>query len=461
MVSPETAAVQYGTCKNCDCREFEQQKGNKRCRGCGHGQTLHNAITESASTVGNIKLSFKDRLRLVQRPQRTLGASFYIWRNFILWSVITILILPGLLLPRLPITFDRGVADDWYVCTASAFALAIAYSAIAHAHAKTKEKRRLTKVLCCVNGIALASYLLQIFRLTPTFMDYVGHPVDPSRFLEWLATCPVLIYLISEITRNHGMASTTATYDYALIIAGFFASAMKQPYSEIFATISTCFFIHTLWNLMHMYDAAIEGKTKSRLNKESLRSAKYVTFGAWWAFTISWYIQRRPFITSRSKIVTYEQGEICFCVSDIFAKVFLTLILVNATIEESQEEIASRIEGISGEIEQQMQQADRLLEKLMPAGLIEQLKSGKATGAEEFESVTVFFSDITNFAELSKTMSTKDMLATLNKLWQEYDVLAKRWGIYKVETIGDAFLGVVGAPDRVPDHASRAVSFAL
>ena len=36
------------------------------------------------------------------------------------------------------------------------------------------------------------------------------------------------------------------------------------------------------------------------------------------------------------------------------------------------------------------------------------------------------------------------MLNTLNKLWLEYDRIAKKWGVYKVETIGDAYLGVVG-----------------
>jgi hypothetical protein len=33
-------------------------------------------------------------------------------------------------------------------------------------------------------------------------------------------------------------------------------------------------------------------------------------------------------------------------------------------------------------------------------------------------------------------MQTQQMMETLNKLWTEYDVICKRWGIYKVETIG-------------------------
>ena len=53
------------------------------------------------------------------------------------------------------------------------------------------------------------------------------------------------------------------------------------------------------------------------------------------------------------------------------------------------------------------------------------------------------------------------MLQTLNLLWVEYDAIAKKWGMYKVETIGDAYLGVIGCPERRPDHAERAAEFAI
>jgi class 3 adenylate cyclase len=53
------------------------------------------------------------------------------------------------------------------------------------------------------------------------------------------------------------------------------------------------------------------------------------------------------------------------------------------------------------------------------------------------------------------------MLGTLNMLWQEYDKIARKWNMYKVETIGDAYLGVTGCPTRHPDHAIQATEFAI
>lgn len=108
-----------------------------------------------------------------------------------------------------------------------------------------------------------------------------------------------------------------------------------------------------------------------------------------------------------------------------------------------------------------MQKSDTLLGKLIPKEVLDQLKSGKGSGVQDYESVTVFFSDIANFTVISSRTSTKDMLATLNKMWVEYDASAKKWGMYKVETIGDAYLGVVGAPERVPDHVERACNFSI
>ncbi|KAJ3354057.1 Guanylate cyclase 2G [Entophlyctis luteolus] len=383
------------------------------------------------------------------------GAVYYVLRNFVWWSGATVLgwylVATGLVKT---VTYNRGIIDDLYAYTGCCFLLAVIYSFIAYANAQNNEKRDLGKVLCIINTVAMSSYFLQYAHKTPTFYDFVGNPQDPSRYFEWLATCPILIYLIAEITDNHKLAGITATLDYLLIIFGFFACFFKQPYTEILAVLSTSCFCFTLNNLMIMFNTAIEGRTSCTLDATSLRSAKYITFAAWNSFTITWYIQR-------AKFVTYEQGEVIFCITDIFAKVFLTFILVNATLEESMNAKAKRMESVAQQIESQMAQADKLLEKLMPASVVEAMKAGKATGSEEFSSVTVFFSDITNFVALSSKNSTKAMLANLNKLWSEYDVICKRWGMYKVETIGDAFLGVIGAPDRIPDHAERAANFAI
>ncbi len=166
-------------------------------------------------------------------------------------------------------------------------------------------------------------------------------------------------------------------------------------------------------------------------------------------------------ILERYNFISYGTGEMLYGFSDICAKVILTFILVNASVEQAQLERVNALAGIAQAMEVELGNTDKLLERMMPPEIIEQLKLGTVPGAEEYESVTVFFSDITNFTVLSSKTSTKDMLDTLNRLWQEYDAIAKKHGVYKVETIGDAYLGVVGCPGRTVDHAAKAVEFAI
>ncbi|KAJ3417071.1 Ral GTPase-activating protein subunit alpha-2 [Chytridiales sp. JEL 0842] len=418
-------------------------------------KVVRRVAAEGVSTNSPTKLSWKQKVEQAKKSRRSSGSLTHVWRSFWVWCIITTVGL-GMVFSGTfkPVEFDRGFSDEMYAYTTCAFVVAVIYSYIAYLNAKNEEKRSLAKVLCAVNVVAALTYLIQTYRLTPTVYDHVGHPVDPARFLEWVSTCPVLIYLISEVTRREELARSTANFDYTLIFLGFSAALLNQPYSQLAATLAVTCFFRVMYGLMTMFDSAIEGTTGCKLDVPSLTSARWITFASWSSFGII-------FFTQRSKIISYEVGEVLFCVADIFAKVFLTLILVNASLEESSNEKYSKIASINKELAAQMAKADQILEKLIPPSIVNQLKSGKATGAEEFQSVTVFFSDITNMSALSSRATTHQMMATLNKLWGEYDVLCKRWGMYKVETIGDAFLGVLGAPTRVSDHAERAANFSI
>jgi len=349
--------------------------------------------------------------------------------------------------------FNRGMSDLWYFYGFSAFFLGAFFAFLGFSSAKNKEKKNLTLVLFAVDMIAMFTYLIHAFRLTPTLNGVYGLPVDPARFLEWICTCPVLIYLIGEVTKNPKLGNDSMNADYFLIGLGFLASIMKEPFSHLASTLAVFYFSKVVTNLYNMFQIAIE-KGNTNLDPTSLKTAQLATVFAWTMFPIVWHLQKNG-------IISYAVGEAMFTVSDIVAKVFLTLVLVNATVEQAQNQKVEILSTIADELETEIGNTDALLERMMPASVLEQLKNGEASEAKEYENVTVFFSDIAGFTVLSGRTSTKDMMASLNKLWVQYDLLAKKWGIYKVETIGDAFLGVSGCPDIVSDHAARCVNFSI
>ena len=103
-----------------------------------------------------------------------------------------------------------------------------------------------------------------------------------------------------------------------------------------------------------------------------------------------------------------------------------------------------------------------LLYKVMPKKAIAKLQRGQ-TVLEKYNLVTIFFSDIVGFTSMAGNMRPIQVMKMLNELYMELDKLVEKHQVYKVETIGDAYMVVGGAPERVPAPlaAERVALFAL
>ncbi|KAJ2999745.1 hypothetical protein HDV02_001988 [Globomyces sp. JEL0801] len=303
---------------------------------------------------------------------------------------------------------------------------------------------------------------LQRFEWVMVLSNQTSYPVDVARFVEWASTCPSLILLIGDITKQQSSAGRSMKFDYVMLICGFMSAITREPFSTYFSAGALMCFFQVLSTFNQMFVSAMNDPSCSA-DPVSMNTARLGTLISWFACKIKSYLTPVPctFFSTRYGLITYSQGEMCYSIADIFAKVFLTLILVNATMESVQNEKVSEISKIANDMEKEIGNCDALLERMMPKEVLDDLKNGKAPGAEEYESVTIFFSDITNFTVISSQTTTKEMLATLNALWKEYDEIAARWNMYKVETIGDAYLGVTGCPRKDPNHAASAVNFSI
>jgi guanylate cyclase len=64
------------------------------------------------------------------------------------------------------------------------------------------------------------------------------------------------------------------------------------------------------------------------------------------------------------------------------------------------------------------------------------------TFSETHNNVTVFFSDIVRFTDISRALSPVKVCNMLDRLYVAFDALANKHEVFKVETIGDAWVGV-------------------
>eukprot|EP00217_Crustomastix_stigmatica_P015066 CAMPEP_0183789222 /NCGR_PEP_ID=MMETSP0803_2-20130417/292_1 /TAXON_ID=195967 /ORGANISM="Crustomastix stigmata, Strain CCMP3273" /LENGTH=633 /DNA_ID=CAMNT_0026033385 /DNA_START=266 /DNA_END=2167 /DNA_ORIENTATION=- len=81
--------------------------------------------------------------------------------------------------------------------------------------------------------------------------------------------------------------------------------------------------------------------------------------------------------------------------------------------------------------------------------------------ADFHTSVTVLMADIVGFTAWCSETSPKIVIESLSAYFQVLDDLAENLGVYKVETIGDGYQAICGAPLENSRHAENMAQFAL
>ncbi|KAF7287585.1 hypothetical protein GWI33_005943 [Rhynchophorus ferrugineus] len=135
------------------------------------------------------------------------------------------------------------------------------------------------------------------------------------------------------------------------------------------------------------------------------------------------------------------------------------------TMFQMLEKYSNNLEELIRERTEQLdiekKKTEQLLNRMLPSYVAEKLKLGMPVDPEEYEEVTIYFSDIVGFTTISAHSTPFQVVDLLNDLYTCFDATINAYNVYKVETIGDAYMVVGGLPVRIPDHAEQIATMAL
>ncbi|MDC0718309.1 adenylate/guanylate cyclase domain-containing protein [Nannocystis bainbridge] len=104
--------------------------------------------------------------------------------------------------------------------------------------------------------------------------------------------------------------------------------------------------------------------------------------------------------------------------------------------------------------------ANDLLRVLLPDPIADELQSTGTIAPRRLDNVAVVFADIVGFTAYCDRHSPEEVLISLQDLFTRFEQLALEFGVQKIKTIGDSFMGAAGlfsAEDERP--ALRCVQF--
>jgi len=122
-------------------------------------------------------------------------------------------------------------------------------------------------------------------------------------------------------------------------------------------------------------------------------------------------------------------------------------------------------QNIANDAEQQLvyekERSEQLLRNILPDEIADLLKDSPATIANHYAQASVLFADIVDFTPLSAELAPDEVVSLLNEVFSYFDMLAEKYDVEKIKTIGDCYMVAAGVPRPRSDHALILAQLAL
>jgi adenylate cyclase len=125
----------------------------------------------------------------------------------------------------------------------------------------------------------------------------------------------------------------------------------------------------------------------------------------------------------------------------------IVLLAMVINIFENQKNVALTVlEKKNKIIEEEKERSDELLRNILPEEVMIELKQTGKTTARNYDLVTVMFVDFKDFTLISNDLAPEDLVTSIDRYFETFDMIVDEHDIEKIKTVGDAYLCAAGLP---------------
>lgn len=292
-------------------------------------------------------------------------------------------------------------------------------------------------------GKHLMDFFTLVYQDLNSEIDFLFHKITRklSKFRRILFSMSIILFFIAMFTPSYELFIVSGI-PFVLMLISFWGSFFRYSSHFLFFAFSTAsvflnIYFYRRYNLL-CSEAVLTIILVLTVNHNLMcYRAKEATFCS--LFIVSFYFLGVCFTFSE-----YNEVELQDMLAAIIPVLLSSSILL---VEHRNKEISERSSYLlKHDIEREKEKASFLLKEMLPETVYQQLLVEKHFFATTYEHVCLLYSDIEGFTDMSSSMRAEDLILLLSKIYSAFDRHLAIRDVYKIDTIGDAYVVTTGIP---------------
>ncbi len=152
---------------------------------------------------------------------------------------------------------------------------------------------------------------------------------------------------------------------------------------------------------------------------------------------------------------------IAICAILVVAAVLAIIKIREKRYEAEKQKLQQMVDERTKELRHEKERSDELLLNILPFETAEELKNNGYASVQQYDMVSVLFTDFVGFTNITEGISHKELVRSLDEHFRLFDGVMDKYHIEKIKTIGDAYMAAGGIPTRTITNPMAVVAAAL